>query len=342
MKVLAHHSFYLRGPSLIPKTQREIYNSLIGNYLPQLLLINQGTTLSTMWIKPSLLDLRCQNLDHDKGKTSSEVEPNIIAPIQSLEDYELLMEDFKDDLKELSDEEMYEVEDEMEDAFPLNNEVAKNNWEKHEEAPTSYDDLKWEVEDFHETTFRAASNTDAHMRNFEKILTQDKAQHVKGINKILPNLKESVGPRLTKIQNTQAIIQIDMATLKTDTADIKAMVTEIFYAFKGQAFSASSESMPKPTLAITGGDQEELVTQADLIQTVIPTTIIPEAQVTESTTQPITTESTPIIEEGGSSQITPRVDKGNSIATEDDPSPPKLVKASREVIMDHDIPMLIK
>ncbi|GJY13422.1 hypothetical protein Tco_0382731 [Tanacetum coccineum] len=334
MKVLAHHSFYLRGPSLIPKTQREIYNSLIGNYLPQLLLINQGTTLSTMWIKPSPLDLRCRNINHNKGKTSSEVEPNIIAPIQSLKDYELLMEDFK----ELSDEEIYEVEDEMEDAFPLNNEVAENNWEKHEEAPTSYDNLKWEVKDFHETTFRATSKTDAHMRNFEKILTQDKAQHLKkkvlaaaeaytkhslNLTKLLTLVKDldlpcikstieslhapittqnnllaewvessasmawSVGPRLTKIQNTQAIIQIDMATLKTDTADIKAMVTEIFCAFKGQAFSASSEK-------------------------------------------------------GGSSQITPRVDKGNAIATKDDPLPPKLVKASREVIMDPDVPMLIE
>ncbi|GKG30997.1 hypothetical protein Tco_0423485, partial [Tanacetum coccineum] len=65
------------------------------------------------------LDLRCRNINHNKGKTSSEVEPNIIAPIQSLKDYELLMEDFK----ELSDEEIYEFEDEMEDAFPLNNEV---------------------------------------------------------------------------------------------------------------------------------------------------------------------------------------------------------------------------
>ncbi|GJR73294.1 hypothetical protein Tco_0085659 [Tanacetum coccineum] len=61
--------------------------------------------------------------------------------------------------------------------------------EKHE-AAASYADLKWEVEAFYETTFRAALNTDASLRNFERIPHQDKAQHVEGINKILTNLKE--------------------------------------------------------------------------------------------------------------------------------------------------------
>ncbi|GKA40808.1 hypothetical protein Tco_0733401 [Tanacetum coccineum] len=93
------------------------------------------------------------------------------------------MEDSKDGLEELTDEEIYEIRDEMKDAFPLNIE------EKHEVA-ASYADLKWEVEAFYETTFRAALNTDASLRNFERIPHQDKAQHVEGINKILTNLKE--------------------------------------------------------------------------------------------------------------------------------------------------------
>ncbi|GJX38527.1 hypothetical protein Tco_0251830 [Tanacetum coccineum] len=38
--------------------------------------------------------------------------------------------------------------------------VAEDKWAKHEEAASSYADLKWEVEDFHETTFGVASNTD--------------------------------------------------------------------------------------------------------------------------------------------------------------------------------------
>ncbi|GJY44178.1 hypothetical protein Tco_0432391 [Tanacetum coccineum] len=170
---------------------------------------------------------------HNKGETSLEVEPHTQPPILTFQDFEFLMKDSEDDLKELSDEEVYEARDEMEDTFLLNTKpessksvkkkakkskesesssyppdsesssaflsfkpydnymhVAKDNWEKHEEDAASYADLKWEVKDFHKTTLRATSNTDAHIRNFEKIPHQDKAQHVKGINIILTNLKE--------------------------------------------------------------------------------------------------------------------------------------------------------
>nr|GFB00748.1 hypothetical protein [Tanacetum cinerariifolium] len=58
------------------------------------------------------------------GKTSSEVKSDIQAPIQSFQDFEILMEDSEDDLKELSDEEYFKDEDEMEDAFPLNTKEA--------------------------------------------------------------------------------------------------------------------------------------------------------------------------------------------------------------------------
>ncbi|GJQ91773.1 hypothetical protein Tco_0002912 [Tanacetum coccineum] len=51
--------------------------------------------------------------DHNKGNTSSEVEPNILPPIQSLGDFEFLMEKSKDDLKDLSNEELFEAEDEI-------------------------------------------------------------------------------------------------------------------------------------------------------------------------------------------------------------------------------------
>ncbi|GJU85478.1 retrovirus-related pol polyprotein from transposon TNT 1-94 [Tanacetum coccineum] len=39
--------------------------------------------------------------------------------------------------------------------------VAKHNWEKHEEAATSYAELKWSIEDFHATTFQKYKNTNA-------------------------------------------------------------------------------------------------------------------------------------------------------------------------------------
>ncbi|GKA02305.1 hypothetical protein Tco_0674970 [Tanacetum coccineum] len=57
---------------------------------------------------------------------------------------------------------------------------------------------------------------------------------------------------MTKIQNTQANIQSDIASLKKDTSKIKDIMTEIFSAVKGQPFSTPLSSVPKPTLAITG------------------------------------------------------------------------------------------
>ncbi|GKE01982.1 hypothetical protein Tco_1389965 [Tanacetum coccineum] len=58
--------------------------------------------------------------DKNKGKTSFEVELDKLPPIQSFEDYKLFIEDLEDNLKELSDEEIFEVGDEKEDAFPMN------------------------------------------------------------------------------------------------------------------------------------------------------------------------------------------------------------------------------
>ncbi|GJW44266.1 retrovirus-related pol polyprotein from transposon TNT 1-94 [Tanacetum coccineum] len=58
--------------------------------------------------------------DQNKGKTSFEVDLDKLPPIQSFEDYKLFIEDLEDNLKELSDEEIFEVGDEMEDAFPMN------------------------------------------------------------------------------------------------------------------------------------------------------------------------------------------------------------------------------
>ncbi|GKE31261.1 hypothetical protein Tco_1450583, partial [Tanacetum coccineum] len=68
--------------------------------------------------------------------------------------------------------------------------VAEDNWEKHEEAVASYVDLKWSIEDFHTTTFRNYENTDASLRNYEKILDKFKTDHVIELNKILNNLQE--------------------------------------------------------------------------------------------------------------------------------------------------------
>ncbi|GJR04624.1 hypothetical protein Tco_0790244 [Tanacetum coccineum] len=61
------------------------------------------------------------------------------------------------------------------------------------------------------------------------------------------NLVWSVGPRLTKIEHTQTMLQNDISSLKKDTSEIKNMMTEIFCAFKGQTLpSIKKESTKKP------------------------------------------------------------------------------------------------
>ncbi|GJW90516.1 retrovirus-related pol polyprotein from transposon TNT 1-94 [Tanacetum coccineum] len=63
---------------------------------------------------------------------------------------------------------------------------------------------------------------------------------------------DNVGLRLTKIEHTQALMQADLSSIKTDTSKIKSMMTETFQAFKVQS-STPSSSMPQTTLAITEG-----------------------------------------------------------------------------------------
>ncbi|GJY61581.1 hypothetical protein Tco_0462238 [Tanacetum coccineum] len=59
------------------------------------------------------------------------------------------------------------------------------------------------------------------------------------------NLVWSVGPRLTKIEHTQTMLQNDISSLKKDTSEIKNMMTEIFCAFKGQTLPSKPHSHTK-------------------------------------------------------------------------------------------------
>ncbi|GJS24580.1 hypothetical protein Tco_0453212 [Tanacetum coccineum] len=70
----------------------------------------------------------------------------------------------------------------------------------------------------------------------------------------------SVGPRMTRIENTHAHIQFDIASLKQDTFEIKNIMIEIFCAFKGHSFSTPSSSVPTTTLAITE-EKNDIVTK---------------------------------------------------------------------------------
>ncbi|GKC14462.1 hypothetical protein Tco_1011244 [Tanacetum coccineum] len=112
---------------------------------------------------------------------------------------------------------------------------------------------------FHDATYRSNDNTKTTLRNNEKILAQFKTQNV------LTNLKEVH----EAFKEDHALNKKDAVTTQndhldkwaesfasmawsTDTADIKAMMTTILCAFRGQPFFAPSGSVPMPTLALTG------------------------------------------------------------------------------------------
>ncbi|GJS88833.1 hypothetical protein Tco_0771469 [Tanacetum coccineum] len=99
------------------------------------------------------------------GMTSSEVEPDTIPPIESLSDFKALMEDSEDDLNgSLFSDVLYA-------------QIIKDYWAKHEEAAASYADLRAEIKEIHDQAYKAHENTDAHLRNYEKILLAFKSQH---------------------------------------------------------------------------------------------------------------------------------------------------------------------
>nr|GEV45722.1 hypothetical protein [Tanacetum cinerariifolium] len=210
--------------------------------------------------------------------------------------------------------------------------VAKDNWENHEEADGSYVDLKWEVKAFHEKTFRVASNTDANLRYFEKLLHQDKAQHVEGINKILTNLKE-----LQDVVKDNPIMNANVLeglrnNLEAIQNTLNAHHEELAGSYRSLAWNVGLRTSFLDPLreCATLRDQEDMVT-------VEPK----EEKITKEEPQGAQLTAQPITEASGSSFMTPRVDKGKGIAAETDPSLPKRVKTSREVQMDPNAPVLI-
>nr|GEY08300.1 hypothetical protein [Tanacetum cinerariifolium] len=116
--------------------------------------------------------------------------------------------------------------------------------EKHEEVAASYADLNSEIKDFHDATYKAHEDTETVLNNYEKLLNSRIT--LKGmLAKSSTSKAWSLGPKMTNIKLTHAVIQYDVSTLKQDTFEIKSMMTKIFNAFKGQSSSAPSSMAPK-------------------------------------------------------------------------------------------------
>nr|GEU41245.1 hypothetical protein [Tanacetum cinerariifolium] len=134
-------------------------------------------------------------------------------------------------------------------------------------------------------------------KNYEKIITKFKSDHVIGLNRILINLKEvedvvkedhaltkkvfeaakaytknstnltellslSVSPQMTKIKNTQAAIQSNITTLKTDTTDIKAMMTKMESSDHTATITPIEE-----TSSQTKGEKDDMIMEETMSKT---------------------------------------------------------------------------
>ncbi|GJS45794.1 hypothetical protein Tco_0595915 [Tanacetum coccineum] len=144
-------------------------------------------------------------------------------------------------------------------------------------------------------------------------------------------------PRLTKIKHTQALMQADLSSIKTDTSKIKSMMTEIYQAFKVQS-STPSSSMPQTTLAITEGPSHVRGRMSDRL-TLKPPFYTKEEHVAMDDDTERSPSMTKLISQPESSQAPKRTDKGKKIATDDVESLVKLVPASKVVREDPDEPI---
>ncbi|GJZ73181.1 hypothetical protein Tco_0637327, partial [Tanacetum coccineum] len=151
----------------------------------------------------------------------------------------------------------------------------------------------------------------------------------------------NVGHRLTKIEHTQALMQADLSSLKSDTFEIKSMMTEIFQAFKETKDKVKKEQKhERPTRAIPISIVKPLMRPNPELEMISsPLTI----KLTDTTLEiQIPQPTDPVIDiTSPEPQVTQR--KGKGIATEEQlkPSLKKLVPASKEVRPDPDAPILV-
>ncbi|GJU38073.1 hypothetical protein Tco_1186427 [Tanacetum coccineum] len=259
--------------------------------------------------------------------------------------------------------------------------ITERKLEKHEEAAVSYADLKWSIDDFHDTTFKQYKNTNASLRNYQQILTLFKTNHNTSIKKILKNLNEvqdatKKDPTLNKkvleaseayiknstnltelvtlvksfnlsglktiIEYLKALIQTDISSLKQDTSKIKS--NNCWGGGENDAHTATEEPHSH-----SEGEKEDMVTNEEVVKK--PTQEsefknVEEKPVRATRAIPISIVTSLVIDINPpsppeSSQATMRTDKGKAKVSDDTESLKKLVKASIVVCLDPDVSILV-
>ncbi|GJY42322.1 hypothetical protein Tco_0429592 [Tanacetum coccineum] len=218
-----------------------------------------------------LARLRYRSLTKNKGKTSSEVEPDIealqlktFADVQAL----LLSDDEMVQENKLEYSPVQETDESTSNSIPglkkfdnilklierqlvkyLRKNVVMENPTLHKkviEAIEAYtknsNDLLTLIKNF---DFQGLKSSVASLQ--ATATSQDK--HLAELVKSSTSIAWNIGSKMTAIELSQAIIKTEFSSLRQDTSDIKSMMTKIYKSFKSQS-SAPSSNVPKTTLAI--------------------------------------------------------------------------------------------
>ncbi|GJY09414.1 hypothetical protein Tco_0377599 [Tanacetum coccineum] len=202
------------GQNLIPKTQGETNNPFIWDCLP-----HKPIRTFANPIDPKYLEENIQPADKGLPATNPD-------------------EDSDDELKELSDDDVFEAGEEMDDAFPIHTDEESQpppytenpSIESQHVEPTSIEHQS-PTPDKAQHKSSKSKKAKKHMKFDQSPETSNSessssSMSFKCYDNYMP-VTERVMSRnlqgLTRIENTQETIQFDMATLKTDTSNIKAM-----------------------------------------------------------------------------------------------------------------------
>ncbi|GJS62731.1 putative nucleotidyltransferase, ribonuclease H [Tanacetum coccineum] len=151
--------------------------------------------------------------------------------------------------------------------------------------------------------------------------------------KLSTNMAWNLGSRMSGVEFSQNALKREISLLRMDTFEIKSMMTEMYAAFQAnvKGENANTTATEEPP-SHTEGETEEP-------RLAIPILLIPSIVIPLTQAQPITS----IIIHPESYQATLNIDKGKGIATEsnDDPSK-KLVKASFIIRPDPDEPVRVE
>ncbi|GKA31682.1 hypothetical protein Tco_0717987, partial [Tanacetum coccineum] len=165
-------------------------------------------------------------------------------------------------------------------------------------------------------------------------ISQD--QHLAAWAKSSTSMAWNLGPRLTTIESSQAEIISEISSFKSDTSEIKSMMTEIYQAFKWEHVTIEDD-----TEKAESDKAKEEPTRAVPISTVIPITRPnPEVTLIKSSSRPPLTD--PILEIPVPQQTTPVTQReGKGIATEEQLKSitNKLTSASKVIHEDPDEPI---